>query len=200
MERAVDLNHQGMLSEGRHGDHGHRGDTVTSTNEAETVGCRGLHRDTFSSDSECVGEVVPYHVPRFRNPNVFGNHRCIHVGGTKPLGHRHGRRLTQKEHRIGVLEQWVVGWEVLTDISQHTRPEQRIGDGVGKHIAVGGGSDSVGFGDGDPSKSQRRLIIESVGVVTPADTCDRGSLTHSSTGSTLGRARSSFLMASSSSI
>lgn len=88
---------------------------------------------------------------------------------------------------------------MLAEVSESTGPEEGVGDGVGKDVAVGGGGDTDRFGDHDPTQPEGRVTVESVDVETPADPGGRLPRAHSSSGSTLGRARSSFLTASSSS-
>jgi len=90
---------------------------------------------------------------------------------------------------------------VLPDVTEYTGTHQSIGYGMGEHVAIGGGRDANRFGYDYSTQFQRGIAIETVGIEAPAHPRSHGRLArgHSSTDSTLGSARSSFLIASSSS-
>lgn len=91
---------------------------------------------------------------------------------------------------------------MLAEVAEDTGTENCVGYGMGEDIAVGGGRQAVSVGDFDAAEKEWWLVVEGMGIETPANPgCgNRGLRTQlSSSISISGRARSIFLIASSSS-
>ena len=70
----------------------------------------------------------------------------------------------QQRHRVGVAPQLVGVGEVLADVAQPGRAEQRVDDRVGEHVGVRVPGEAALARDLDPAEDQRAAVREAMGV------------------------------------
>jgi len=173
-----------------------------SVGEAEAVGGGGLDGNDIRGYSEGVGEVLSHLLAMRGNSDPLGDDSCVHVCDGEACCGGHGRRLSQEGQRVGSIEQRIAGWEMLAEIAKNASAQDRVCHGMGEDVAVGGGGQALIVGDLNAAEKEWRFLVESMGIETPANPgCgNRGLRTQlSSSISISGRARSIFLIASSSS-
>ena len=82
-----------------------------------------------------------------------------------PAGGRHVlQHGAQQRHRVGVAPQLVGVGEVLADVAEPGRAEQRVDDRVGQHVGVRVPRETSLAGDLDAAEDQRPAVGEAVGV------------------------------------
>jgi hypothetical protein len=66
----------------------------------------------------------------------FSDERGVDIPGNPAGRSRQADGLAQQMLAIGVAEALVGGWEMLTDVAQRGRAEDRVGDGVEEDVSV----------------------------------------------------------------
>ena len=72
--------------------------------------------------------------------------------------------VAQQRHRVGVLPQLVGVREVLADVAEPGRAEQRVDDRVREHVGVGVAREAALAGDLDAAEDQRPPVREAMRV------------------------------------
>jgi pimeloyl-ACP methyl ester carboxylesterase len=110
--------------------HGERRGALAAADEAHALARRGLHVD---GAAERGGERVADRLAVGGDLGALEHHRHVDVLDRPD----EAGDVAQQLHRVGVLPDGVAVGEVLADVAQPGRAEQRVGDRVGEDVGVG---------------------------------------------------------------
>ena len=81
--------------------------------------------------------------------------------------------MSQQRATVGALEPRVGVREVLADVAQRRRAEQRIGQGVQQHVAVGVGDQPMFVGNAHAAEGDEVALAEAMHVVAMANSHEK---------------------------
>ena len=93
----------------------------------------------------------------------------VDVDHPQPLAAHQGRHLAQQRDRVGAAPALVGVGEVLADVAQPGRPQQRVHDRVREDVGVGVAGQAQLVLDAHAAEDQRAALDQAVGVVAQAD-------------------------------
>ncbi len=111
-------------------------DALAAAREAETFGGRAAHAHPRGLDAQGAREVPLHLVAVVSYLRALAYDHGVHVRHLPGLAD-YRPDLTQKLHRVGVLEPLVGVGEVVADVFEAGGAQEGVGDGVGEDVGVG---------------------------------------------------------------
>ena len=103
---------------------------------------------------------------------IFGAWATM-VASTLPTFQPFSATMAQQRATVGALEPRVGVREVLADVAQRRRAEQRIGQGVQQHVAVGVGDQPMFVGNAHAAEGDEVALAEAMHVVAMANSHEK---------------------------
>ena len=144
-------------------------DRFLATDRANIFAGLGFYIYLFRRDAQDVGDALAdlfFVGAQFR---FLGEHDAIDIHhGESCVGDTLNRQL---QHIGGVsvaIDLLGIG-EHITDVSQGCRSQDRVGNGVQKHIRIAMSDGRVGVRDVDAAQFQRPALLQSVGIMADSN-------------------------------
>src|SRR6185437_4131350 len=122
-----------------------RGDAFGPPEKAELLGSRRLYVDPLDIYLEKLRDLAPDVIAHRRELRPLRKHRHIGVSYAELAGAQHVHDRTHEAFAVGALPARIGVLEVLPDVAEPGRPEQRIGKRVQHDVAVGVRHDAMGM-------------------------------------------------------
>ena len=128
------------------------GNAFLTPGETQLFGGGGLDVDLIQRDLQILGNALTHVLDMRGHLRRLGYDGGIDIADAVALGLDQAKHMTQQHTAIGALERRVIVGEMLADIAEGHRTEQRIAQGMQQHIAVRMGNQSATVGNTHPAQ------------------------------------------------
>ena len=145
------------------------GDPLAAADRAHPLVRRRFYADSTRRQTEAGGDALPHQGHVRPDARRFREEGGVDVPGNPARLSCQAGDLAQQMLAVGVSEALVGGREVLADVAERRRAEDRVGDGVQQHIGVGMPFQPPIVRDLDAAEDQAASRREAMSVVADAD-------------------------------
>jgi very-short-patch-repair endonuclease len=145
------------------------GGALAPADEAHPLAGGGLDADRARRHAERAGEPRPHRRDVRRQPGTLHHHRRVDVADAPAVLAEQRHHPGEQVQAVGIPPARVGGREMVADVAQRRRAEQRVHDRVGQHVGVGVTEQPDRRGQFDAAQHQpppRRVTVD---VIAEAD-------------------------------